>query len=274
MKIALFFLAGLFSTSWVGASALVQTVSGDVRVERNGVMSGVQTNQRIEAGSTIHTSNGATTVLRFDDGQMVALSTNTVFRIDGYRFDAAKPEFDRIAMSIFGGAMRFVTGLIGSRNRNAFALKTSTATIGIRGTDGIVGVQPAGVGVPQVGDFLSVNQGAVSSTNLAGSVTFPAGTSGFIASPTSLATFIPASALPPGLSAAFSQLGTLPISGATGAGVGAGTSGSLGGGTAAGAQAASASALGGLGVGSVTAGALVLGAVAASGGSTGTTGTK
>jgi hypothetical protein len=269
MKIALLFLAGLLSTGWASAAALVETVTGDVRVEKNGVMSGVQANQRIEAGSTVHTSGSGNAVLRFDDGQLAALSANTDFRIDGYRFDAAKPELDRIAMSMFRGTMRFVTGLIGSRNRSAFALKTTTATIGIRGTDFVVGVQS--------GDYLTVTQGAVSGTNLAGTTNFVAGTSGFISSSSALATVIPASAIPSGISTAFTQLGALPLGGAAGAGAGAaGASGTgaAGSGTAAGAQAASATALGGVGAGAVAAGAAVLGAVVASGGSTGTTGTK
>ncbi len=255
MKSTFLLLAVLLSTGWASAAALVEAMSGDVRVETNGVTSGVQANQRIEAGSTVHTSGSGRAVLRFDDGQLAALNPNTDFRIDGYKFDAAKPELDRIAMSIFRGSMRFVTGLIGGRNRSAFALKTTTATVGIRGTDFVVGVQE--------GDYLSVTQGAVSGTNFAGTTNFAAGESGFIASSSVLAAVIPSTAIPSGISTAFTQLGTLSLGGAAGAGTGA----------AAGAQAASASALGGISVGSIAAGAAVLGVVAASGGSNGATGT-
>jgi hypothetical protein len=260
MKTAVVFWLGLLSVGLASAAALVQTVSGDVRVERNGVMSGLQANQRVEAGSTVHASNGASAVLRFDDGQIAALSANTDFRIDGYRFDAAKPELDRIAMSLFRGSMRFITGLIGSRNRSAFALKTTTTTLGIRGTDFAVGVQG--------GDYLTVAQGGVSSTNLAGTANFTAGSSGFISSPSALAIAIPSSAIPPVISSAFAQLGALPMGGAPG------SAGAAGSGGAAGAQAASSSAFGGLGVGTIAAGAAAVGVIAASGGSTGTTGTK
>jgi FecR protein len=268
MKITFLLLAGLLSTGWANAAALVETVSGDVQVERNGVTSGIQANQRIEEGSTVHTSGSGRAVLRFDDGQLAALNPNTDFRIDGYRFDAAKPELDRIAMSIFRGSMRFVTGLIGGRNRSAFALKTTTATVGIRGTDFAVGVQG--------GDYLSVTQGAVSGTTSAGTTNFVAGQFGFVSSSSALATVIPSTAIPPGISTAFTQLGALPLGGAVGGGTGAaGTSGTgaAGGGAAAGAQAASATALGGVSVGSIAAGAAVLGIFAVSGGSTGTSGT-
>ncbi|MEY2860234.1 MAG: hypothetical protein RL392_692 [Pseudomonadota bacterium] len=268
MKSTFLLLAVLLSTGWANAAALVETMSGDVRIERNGVTSGVQANQRIEAGSTVHTSGSGRAVLRFDDGQLAALNPNTDFRIDGYRFDSAKPEFDRIAMSIFKGSMRFVTGLIGGRSRSAFTLRTTTATVGIRGTDFAVGVQE--------GDYLSVTQGAVSGTNFAGTTNFVAGESGFIASSSVLAAVIPSTAIPSSISTAFTQLGALPLGGAVGAGAGAaGTSGTgaAGGGAAAGVKAASASVLGGVSVGSIAAGAAVLGVVAASGGSNGATGT-
>jgi hypothetical protein len=268
MKKTIFLVAWLLSTGWASAAALIETISGDVRVERNGVMSGVQANQRVEAGSTVLTSGTGTVVLRFDDGQLAALNPNTSFRIDGYRFDAAKPELDRIAMAIFRGSMRFVTGLIGGRNRGAFALKTTAATVGIRGTDFFVGVQE--------GDYLSVTEGGVSGTNVAGTTNFVAGEAGFIASSTVKAIVIPLNAIPSGISAAFTQLGALPLGGAAGAGSGAaGATGAAGGsGVAAGAQAVSATALGGVSLGSIAAGAAVLGIVAATGGSAGPTGSK
>jgi hypothetical protein len=190
------------------------------------------------------------------------LNPNTSFRIDGYRFDATKPELDRIAMAIFRGSMRFVTGLIGGRNRGAFALKTTAATVGIRGTDFFVGVQE--------GDYLSVTEGGVSGTNVAGTTNFVAGEAGFIASSTVKAIVIPLNAIPSGISAAFTQLGALPLGGAAGAGAGA----AGGSGVAAGAQAVSATALGGVSLGSIAAGAAVLGIVAATGGSAGPTGSK
>ena len=96
MKKTILLLAWLLSTGWASAAAVIETISGDVRVERNGVMSGVQANQRIEAGSTVHTSGSGRAVLRFDDGQLAALNPNTDFRIDGYRFDAAKPELGKV----------------------------------------------------------------------------------------------------------------------------------------------------------------------------------
>lgn len=297
MKIAVLFLVSLISAGWASAAALVQSVSGDVRVEKNGTMTGMQPSQRIEAGSTIYTSSGANAILKFDDGQWIALNANTVFRIDGYRFDASKPELDRIAMSIFKGAMRFVTGLIGSRNRNAFSIKTNTATIGIRGTDGAVAVQtsvptegqptglsngpsnPGSAGTQTVNtstDFLTVNSGVVSGSNLAGTTEFQAGTSGIIASPTTLPMLISSSALPSSISTAFGQLNTLTLSTTVGLSTGSlptglGSTGSV---VAAGLN-ASGAAVGGLGVGTIAVGAAIVGGIiSASGNSSGPSGTN
>ena len=96
-------------------------------------------------------------------------------------------------MQLFKGAMRSVSGLIGSRNRNAFALLAPQATIGIRGTDFMIAlVNPA---------YLSVLQGTIGVSNAAGSAAFSAGATATVASSTALAVAIPAAALPASVAA-------------------------------------------------------------------------
>jgi hypothetical protein len=58
-------------------------------------------------------------------------------KIEAYAYDEGRPERDSFAMQLFKGGLRSLTGLIGKRtnNRNAYRMVTSTATIGIRGTD-------------------------------------------------------------------------------------------------------------------------------------------
>ena len=67
---------------------------------------------------------------------------------------ALRDEFN----TIMKGAMRSVSGLIGARSRNSFALRVPQATIGIRGTDFMVAlVNPA---------YMSVLNGAIAATTL------------------------------------------------------------------------------------------------------------
>lgn len=267
MRVLLFaFITFLFS-SWAGAAALVQTASGDVRVERAGVMSRLGVNQRVDAGANILTGADGRAVLKFDDGQMTALGADTTFKIDVYQFDALRPEEGRIGFSLLRGAMRLLTGLIGERNKSNFSLRTSTATIGIRGTDFLVGINSP--------TYLSVNQGAITATNSAGTATFGTGATGMVASTSTLATPIAASALPSSIAAAFTQLAALPLAATVGATTASGASSTPGASGAAGAQSAVGAAAGGLGVGAIAVGAVTLGVLTTlSSSSTGTTGTQ
>jgi len=229
----------LFASS-VLAAAVVQNVSGDVRIAVAGSETALSASQSVDSGATINTGSAGRAVLRFDDGQVTALSPNTSFKIDGYRFEAAKPEQGSIAVSLVKGALRMITGLIGQRNRSNFALHTPNATIGIRGTDFMVAIANS--------EYTSVIDGSISVSNAAGSVGFAAGDIGMVSSASTLATTIPATALPATVGAAFSELGALPLAGAAGA---------------AGASGATAASAGAISAGSVAAIAVGVAAVAA-----------
>lgn len=224
------------------AAALVQDVKGDVRTA---AAAAVEKGQRILTGATLTTGPNSQATLAFDDGQQVVLNENTRFAITDYRFAKGNPQDDRSFFNLLSGAARVVTGELAQRSRSSFEFRTSTSTIGIRGTDFMVAIvdQPS---------YLSVLQGEIAATNTAGTVTFGAGTFGAISAATVLAVAIPAVALPAVAAAAFSSLGAAAV----GAGAAAGAAGSATGGAA-----------GAVGIGTVAAvgaGVVAVGAAASS----------
>lgn len=253
----------LIAASWVQANGSFQSVTGDVKaVLGAGAPANVAKGQRILPGTAVTTGPGGQAIIRLDDGQAIVLHENTEFRLNEFVFDKDKPQGDNIVMQLVKGAMRLVSGLIGSRSENRFALQTVNATIGIRGTDFMIAqVNPT---------YLSVLQGTIGAVNTAGSVAFGAGATATVASPTVLAVAIPAAALPAAVATTFSQLSSVAIAA----------------GAAGGAQEAAAAAVGGLTPAGIIAAAAVVGAVAAAvsssdnpsapgiTGTTGTTGTK
>lgn len=227
----------LVSAPFGFANGVFQSVSGDVRAATGtAAPASVAKGQRVVPGTIVTTGPGAQTIVRFDDGHVVVLNENTEFRVNEYSFDKDKPQSDNIAMQLFKGAMRSVSGLIGSRSRNAFALLAPQATIGIRGTDFMIAlVNPA---------YLSVLQGSIGVSNAAGSAAFAAGATATVASPTTFAVAIPASALPASVATAFGNLSSVAIG-------------------SAGAGAATGAATGGVTAGMVAAGVAVVGIAAA-----------
>ncbi len=191
----------------VFGAAVVQELKGDVRAGATPAQSKpVVPNQRVLSGTLVTTAPASRVVLRFDDGQIVALHENTQFRIEDFRFRPQEPKADRAAFVLLRGALRAVTGALGERSPEAFSLVAPQSTIGIRGTDFMVAIATPAA-------YLSVLRGTVAATNAAGTVAFGAGALGSIATSTTLAVSIPASALPAAVSSAFGSLSALPIAG-------------------------------------------------------------
>ena len=189
-------LGAAFATA-VQAAASVQSMYGDARAGNQQLRVG----DRITTGATITTGRGSLVVLRFDDSQVVVLNENTTFKITDFRYRKEEPRNDRSIFDLVRGALRVISGAVASRNQNAFQLRAPQATIGIRGTDFMVAiVNPA---------FTSVGTGAISVTNAGGTTVFGAGSFGSVASSSSLAVSIPASAVPAAASAAFSNMSGL-----------------------------------------------------------------
>ena len=217
-----------FATA-VQAAATVQSLRGDVRAGKTQLAA----NSRVMSGTQITTGAGAQVVLKFDDSQTIVLNENTAFRITDFRYKKEEPRGDRAVFDLLRGALRAISGIVASRNQQAFQLRVPQATIGIRGTDFMVAiVNPA---------VVAVNTGAVAVTNSGGTAVFGAGSFGSVASSTTLGVAIPASAVPAGASAAFSSMNAV--------------AGVVGGGMAPGASAATA--------GAATSATTVAGAVAA-----------
>ncbi len=227
MRVVAFLFAALFSLS-AHAAALIESLSGSVRTGASAAAAtAASQNQRILPGAVVTTGAKSQTVLRFDDGQAIALGENTEFKVTAYSFARERPANDSFVFELLRGALRSVTGLVGQRNPQAYALRAPQATIGIRGTDFMVAVvNPA---------FLSVLSGSIAATNTAGSVTFGVGATGTIATSSTLAAAIPASALPASVAAQFSQLSGLSITAGAGAAPEAAAGGITGGAIAVGA---------------------------------------
>lgn len=178
---------------WVGSLAQAAQVAGVV-VQVSGAMSArspagavkaLQAKSEVESGDTLVTSAGAYALVRFIDNSELALKPGTTVVIDQFSFDADKPEADRAAYTLVKGGLRSMTGLLGKRNKDKFAMKTPSATIGIRGTtffleyltgkgdaDPSPGLEP--------GLHVHVSAGGISIVNSAGEFRYDPGQFGFI----------------------------------------------------------------------------------------------
>jgi hypothetical protein len=163
-------LAG-FTTSASAAAGRVDFVIGGVTVAPGGGQARpLARGAELEAGDVVRTNEGRIQI-RFADGAYVSLQPQSEFNINEYRFEGKADGSERGFFGLLKGAMRTVTGAIGLANRGAYRLTTPTATIGIRGTGGVIEVLPDGstLVIGTSGTWFVANQ--------AGTLDVPAGTS-------------------------------------------------------------------------------------------------
>jgi hypothetical protein len=190
-------------TSEETAGSHVYVVKGDVYVAQGkNPAHRVSNNEIIVSDSVITTVNDSAALLKFEDGQIVTMQSNSTFRVREYRYDSRKAENSSIIFSMIKGGMRFVTGLIGQKRKQAFRLLTPNATLGIRGTEFMVAMVDNSL-------YTQVQSGKISMTNKAGMTVLGAGKSAVVASSGALASVISASAIPAGT---FSDLISIPLS--------------------------------------------------------------
>jgi len=131
---------------------------------------------RAYPGDTVVTATGAYVRMEMTDGGEIVLRPDSELKIDAYKFVETRPAEDSFVFSMLKGGLRTATGLIGKRgNRDAYELKTRTATIGIRGTKIDLRVCQASCGALADGTYLAVRSGAVQMTNTQGTLPVAAG---------------------------------------------------------------------------------------------------
>lgn len=116
---------------------------------------------------TIITRQNSRTQIRFRDEGLIDLRPNSVLEIETYEIAEAEGEAGRAVMNFTQGALRTVTGRIGSGEQDEYRIDTAAASIGIRGTDYALQYCDANCpeGATPDGLFGRVNEGAIVLTN-------------------------------------------------------------------------------------------------------------
>lgn len=221
LSVALLACLGLGNAAFAAqVAATVTRLSGPLLAKKaNGSVKILSVKSEVEEGDTLVTEKNTYAQIKFIDNSEVTLKPSTTFKVESFAFDDGKPDADSATLNLVKGGLRSVTGLLGKRSKEKFALKTPTATIGIRGTTftadyieaseegvaavaaynlastaaleaGIAPIQPLQLaqantapkppGLP-AGLYVSVIDGAINLTNRGGSTNFAAGQFGYTA---------------------------------------------------------------------------------------------
>jgi hypothetical protein len=121
--------------------------------------------------------------MRLNDGGYLSVRAGSEMVIDRFVYDEKNASNSNFLVSLVRGGFRSITGLIGKTNPDAYQIRTSTATVGIRGTDHEPMMIPEGVsgmsslGAP--GFYDKVNDGETFIRNRNGMLSLKRGDVGF-----------------------------------------------------------------------------------------------
>jgi len=133
----------------------------------------------VAQGETVVTGATGEAHLTMLDGGEIAVRPNTRMRIEKYKAEGGTD--DSSVFNLVQGAMRSVTGWIGKYNPRNYAIKTPTATIGVRGTDHETRVIPENAAEGEAGTYDKVNAGETEMRTPYGTTTVRPNQAGFFA---------------------------------------------------------------------------------------------
>jgi len=167
-------LCCLYSSSGIAASAgTITHLSGEASIVAADGKSRVAGKDAILAqGDTVTTGKQGQVAIRFSDESVVQLRPQSAFRVDEYTYKGNKDSEAKGFFSLLKGSMRTLTGMIGKLNRPGYAVRTSAATIGVRGTEYSA--------LLKNGLHVNVERGEISLTNRAGSFAVAEGQRAFV----------------------------------------------------------------------------------------------
>ena len=135
---ALMTVGALSASSWVcAASGSFNFVTGEVTLVRlSGQRVAATQGTEVSPGDTVITGRDGMAQLTMIDQARLSLRPNSEFKVESYAQKADAN--DGAVLSLVKGTLRAFTGLIASRNKDKFVMKTRVATVGIRGSGNIL----------------------------------------------------------------------------------------------------------------------------------------
>ncbi|WP_306119859.1 MULTISPECIES: FecR domain-containing protein [unclassified Roseitalea] len=115
-----------------GASEIATAVDVDpsARLTSAGAVRPVITGNRLSQGDRVETAGSGQVQVRFDDFTRMVVGPNSSLEIDQVLMQSADTA-SRFAVSTVRGSFRFLSG---KSSKNAYQIRTPTATLGVRGT--------------------------------------------------------------------------------------------------------------------------------------------
>lgn len=130
------FLLVLLPLQALADAGEIRFVQGSVNIQlANGKTTQAQRGSKIAEGDIIITGSTGYAQLTMSDDTVIAVRPDTQLKVETYRYSGKEDGNEKSVFGLLRGGFRTITGWIGRKNKDAYLVRTPTATIGIRGTD-------------------------------------------------------------------------------------------------------------------------------------------
>jgi FecR protein/Carbohydrate binding domain len=143
----------------------IEKAVGDVTAVRNGVAVTLHVGDAVFKSDVIQTGAGSSVGISFPDGTALNLVANTRMGLNDYKFDPSSNSNDAL-FTLVEGTFAFVAGKVA--HTGDMKISTPVATMGIRGTTGVVEEEVAAISATQNGVTYSFSVVADFGTGVAG----------------------------------------------------------------------------------------------------------
>jgi len=133
----LFLLISLPIYSETESIGKIKSIVGDVIILRDGKTHNARLGMQIFDKDEVVTNKSSNCSILFKDNTLITLDQNTKYVISSYKYDPKNSKYD-LKGEIKSGKILFNSGKIPKIASNNVAIKTPTATVGVKGTKFIV----------------------------------------------------------------------------------------------------------------------------------------
>ena len=123
------------------SAGVVKTLAGEASITRDGARLPVAPGQRVHAGDRISAGPGSYVGVTLHDDTRLAIGPGGEIMIREFDFNPSSYA-GGLAISFLRGTARVITGIIAKHTPERVRFNTPAMTIGIRGTDFIVDLEP------------------------------------------------------------------------------------------------------------------------------------
>ena len=136
--LSLFFTAGLLLAS--DDIAMAKSVTGEVKVKRDGAYVAVAQGTNLRVGDLLVTSENSNIGLTFNDGTLISVGQKSMLQLNKYLFEPSSNKYDFDVM-LEKGTVVFESGKLGKLAPEKVVFRVPQGSVGIRGTKFLVDVE-------------------------------------------------------------------------------------------------------------------------------------